>query len=105
MLVVGAGGMGALAATTAARAGARTVVIANRNHDRARSVAERVGGTALPLFRLDEALAAADVVISSTGAPSRVVLADDVRVPVPAGVWRFSGQIHTGSVRKCLSNG
>ena len=65
VLVVGAGGMGALAATTVARAGARTVVIANRNHDRARSVAERVGGSALPLSGLRDALADADVVISS----------------------------------------
>ena len=79
VLVVGAGGMGALAAATAARAGARTVVVANRNHDRARSVAERVGGTAMPLSRLDAALAEADVVISSTGAPARVVQVDHVR--------------------------
>ena len=78
VLVVGAGGMGALAATTAARAGARTVVVANRNHERARSVAARVGGLAMPLSDLDEALAQADVVISSTGAPARVVVCDDV---------------------------
>jgi glutamyl-tRNA reductase len=84
VLVVGAGGMGALAATTVARAGARTVVVANRNHDRARSVAERVGGSALPLSGLAEALTDADVVISSTGAPSRVVLADDVRAALTA---------------------
>jgi glutamyl-tRNA reductase len=76
--------MGALAATTVARAGARTVVVANRNHDRARSVADRVGGTALPLSHLGEALAAADVVISSTGAPARVVLAEDVRAALEA---------------------
>ncbi len=79
VLVVGAGGMGALAATTAARAGARTVVVANRNHERARSVAARVGGSAMSLSELDDALAQADVVISSTGAPARVVLVDDVR--------------------------
>jgi len=79
VLVIGAGGMGALAATTVARAGARTVVVANRNHDRARTVAERVGGTARPLADLRDALADADVVISSTGSPGRVVLADDVR--------------------------
>lgn len=84
VLVVGAGGMGALAATTAARAGARTVVVANRNDDRARSVAERVGGAALPLSRLGDALADADVVISSTGAPGRVVLVDDVRAALAA---------------------
>jgi glutamyl-tRNA reductase len=84
VLVVGAGGVGALAATTVARAGARTVVVANRNHERARSVAERVGGSALPLSSLAEALVAADVVISSTGAPARVVLADDVRAALAA---------------------
>jgi glutamyl-tRNA reductase len=84
VLVVGAGGMGALAAATAARAGARTVVVANRNHDRARAVAGRVGGSALPLSRLGEALAEADVVISSTGAPARVVLVDDVRAALAA---------------------
>ena len=79
VLVVGAGGMGALAATTVARAGAHTVVVANRNHDRAVSVAERVGGTARRLTDLRDALAEADVVISSTGAPQRVVLTADVR--------------------------
>ena len=51
VLIVGAGGMGALAATTAARAGARTVVVANRNHERARSVAARVGGSATAAHR------------------------------------------------------
>ena len=79
VLVVGAGGMGSLAASTVARAGARTVVVANRNHERARSVAERVGGSARHLAELRSALADADVVISSTGAPGQVVVADDVR--------------------------
>jgi glutamyl-tRNA reductase len=78
VLVVGAGGMGALAATTASREGARTVVVANRNHDRARAVAERVGGTARPLTDLRAALVDADVVVSSTGAAGRVVVLDDV---------------------------
>jgi glutamyl-tRNA reductase len=88
VLVVGAGGMGALAATTAGRAGARTVVIANRDHDRARSVAERVGGSALPLSGLRDALVGADLVISSTGAPGRVVLVDDVREALAARAGR-----------------
>lgn len=84
VLVVGAGGMGALAAATVARAGARTVVVANRNHERARTVAERVGGSARPLAELRTALAEADVVVSSTGAPGRVVLADDVEAALAA---------------------
>ncbi|HSF98906.1 MAG TPA: glutamyl-tRNA reductase [Ornithinibacter sp.] len=79
VLVVGAGGMGALAASTVSRSGARTVVVANRNHDRARTVATRVGGTARHLSELAAALVDADVVISSTGAPGRVIEVDDVR--------------------------
>ncbi len=88
VLVVGAGGMGALAATTVAREGARTVVVANRNHDRARSVAERVGGTARPLTDLRSALAEADVIVTSTGAPGRIVLLDDVAEAMTARAGR-----------------
>ena len=84
VLVVGAGGMGALAAATVARSGARTVVVANRNHDRARTVADRVGGTSRHLADLGAALVEADVVISSTGAPEQVITADDVRRAVAA---------------------
>ena len=84
VLVVGAGGMGALAAATVARSGARTVVVANRNHDRARTVADRVGGTSRHLADLGAALVEADVVISSTGAPGQVITADDVRRAVAA---------------------
>ena len=78
VLVVGAGGMGALAAATVARHGAAEVVGANRNPDRAERVAERVGGTARPLADLDSALAQADLVIASTGARGRVVTAGHV---------------------------
>ena len=76
VLVVGAGGMGALAAATVARHGAREVVVANRDAGRARSVAHRAGGTARPLSELDDALVAADLVISSTGARGQVVTAE-----------------------------
>ncbi|WP_299446557.1 glutamyl-tRNA reductase [uncultured Phycicoccus sp.] len=78
VLVVGAGGMGALAATTVARQGAAEVVVANRDQTRARSVAGRVGGRALPLAELGSALAGADLVISSTGSRGQLVTADDV---------------------------
>ena len=73
VLVVGAGGMGALAATTAAREGAASVEVVNRAEARARSLAGRVGGTWRPMDELADALAAADVVISSTGARGQVV--------------------------------
>lgn len=72
VLVVGAGAMSGLSATTAARLGA-SVTVVSRTEVRARSLADRVSGSCRPLDELDEALAAADVVISCTGATGVVV--------------------------------
>ncbi|MDT0214124.1 glutamyl-tRNA reductase [Rothia sp. ARF10] len=79
VLVIGAGGMGALAATTVSQAGAASVTVVNRGLARAERLAERVGGTARPWAERTEALAGADIVISSTGATGVVVTSDDVR--------------------------
>ncbi len=72
VLVVGAGAMSGLSATTAARLGADVTVV-SRTVARARSLADRVGGSCRALDELGEALAAADVVISCTGASGVVV--------------------------------
>lgn len=78
-LVVGAGSMSALAATTLVRHGAGRVDVANRSAARAQRLAERVGGSWLVLDdvpALERALAAADVVITCTGATGAVLTAD-----------------------------
>lgn len=75
-LVIGAGGMGALAASTAGRQGALVTVV-NRTLDRAERLADRVEGTARPVHELDKALAEADVIIASTGAVGTVVTLPD----------------------------
>jgi glutamyl-tRNA reductase len=72
VLVIGAGGMGALAATTASRQGAEVTVV-NRTAEAAARLAARIGGTARPMDEFDKALAEADVVIASTGAIGAVV--------------------------------
>jgi len=77
VLVVGAGSMGALAATTLARREAR-VVISSRTEAHARRLAESVGGRAAELGRLPEELAAADVLVTCTGARGIVLGADVV---------------------------
>ena len=76
-LVVGAGSMAALAASTLAREGA-DVVVASRSADRAERLAGTVGGRAIELSRLRRALVDVDVVVSCTGAAEVVLSADMV---------------------------
>jgi glutamyl-tRNA reductase len=78
VLVVGAGSMSALAVATAARLGAASVIVANRTRERAERLAASVGGTTADLHDLRPALAAADLVISCTGAAGLVITADMV---------------------------
>ena len=76
MLVVGAGSMSSLAATTAARMGAARIVVANRTADRAGRLAAAVGGSTADLTDLAGPVAEADLVISCTGAAGVVLGAD-----------------------------
>jgi glutamyl-tRNA reductase len=78
VLVVGAGAMASLAATTAARRGVAGVSIANRTHASAERLAAGVGGTAVPWSALDDALADADLVVSCTGATGTVIGVEQV---------------------------
>jgi glutamyl-tRNA reductase len=74
ILVIGAGEMGRAVATLAAGApDAGPVLIANRTLAHAVALAERVGGRAVPWPDLPAALAEADIVLSSTGAPDAVL--------------------------------
>jgi glutamyl-tRNA reductase len=79
VLVVGAGAMSGLAVATAARAGAARVTVANRTREKAERLAASVGGAVADLSALPAAIAAADLVISCTGAVGLVVSAAMVR--------------------------
>jgi glutamyl-tRNA reductase len=72
-LVIGAGAMGALSLATLTRAGVGPIRITNRGAERAARLAQAYGATAVPFDELDEALAAADLVVSAT-ASTRPVL-------------------------------
>ena len=76
VLVVGAGSMSALAATTASRSGAAHVTVANRTQRHAERLAASVGGDTADLVALPPAIAGADLVISCTGAPGLVITTD-----------------------------
>ncbi|WP_329482374.1 glutamyl-tRNA reductase [Kribbella sp. NBC_01484] len=78
-LVVGAGSMASLAAQTLLNGGAQSVTIANRNHDRAVALVQRIGGTAIQLAAVPDALADADLVVSCTGARGVVLTEEMIR--------------------------
>lgn len=87
VLVVGAGSMSALAVATAARSGAAAIVIANRTRSHAERLAASVPGTAARtagLADLAAVIAAADVVISCTGAAGPVITGDTVSAALAA---------------------
>lgn len=87
VLVVGAGSMSALAAATAARSGAASIAVANRTKEHAERVAATVGTSPTTVSGLDTlpaALAAADVVISCTGATGHVITVDVICVALAA---------------------
>jgi glutamyl-tRNA reductase len=79
VLVVGAGAMSGLAVAAAARAGAARVTVANRTRAKAERLAAGVGGTVADLTDLPAAIAAADLVISCTGAAGLVITRADVQ--------------------------
>jgi glutamyl-tRNA reductase len=82
VLVVGAGSMGEGVAVALHRAGGAEILVANRSPGRSGALAERVGGIAVGFDRLDEAVAAADVIVAGTGADRAVLsrsLLEDAR--------------------------
>jgi glutamyl-tRNA reductase len=97
VLIVGAGSMSALATATAARNGAASIAVANRTRAHAERLAASVSTAATTvagLADLPAAMAAADVVISCTGAAGQVITGDMVSAalaarskgPVPASL-------------------
>jgi glutamyl-tRNA reductase len=81
-LVVGAGSMSSLAATTLARAGVTELVIANRTPERAERLAATLGARTVPFSDVPAAMAEADLVISCTGAAGIVLGAEEIAVAV-----------------------
>jgi glutamyl-tRNA reductase len=76
VLVVGAGSMAALTVATASRAGAASIVVANRTPERATRLAEQYAATAIPLADLASWTSRVDVLVSCTGA-ANVLLGPD----------------------------
>jgi glutamyl-tRNA reductase len=76
VVIIGAGETAELTAQALADQGVRTVFVANRHADRARSLAERFGGEVGSLDSLPARLREADIVVASTSSPHPIVEAD-----------------------------
>lgn len=88
VLVVGAGKMSALAARHLRRAGVETLVVTNRSPERAAALARELEAVARPWAELEQLLATADVVISSTGAREPILTVPMFKRVTKARRWR-----------------
>jgi glutamyl-tRNA reductase len=79
VLVIGAGEMAEETLRYLHDAGARQITVINRSHERAVSLAKRCGGSAAAWDELDRLLVAADLVVSTTGAPQPIVTRERYR--------------------------
>ncbi len=73
VLVIGAGEMGRLTLTHIRELRPAAVLVTNRSPEKAAALAAECGGAPLPWDQLDDGLARADIVISTTGAPEPIV--------------------------------
>lgn len=72
-LILGAGDMAELAATCLSNEGVKITLVANRTQERARAIAERLGGHAVSLDEAWAHFATTDIALCSTAAPHAVV--------------------------------
>jgi glutamyl-tRNA reductase len=115
VLVIGAGKMGGLTLRHLRELRPKRIVVTNRSPEKAQAMAAGCGGEAAPWDRLDDLLVAADIVLSTTGAPEPIVTRDRWRpilarrtggpaVILDIAVPRdFDPAIHDGD-RTCLFN-
>ena len=78
VMIIGAGQMAELAAQHLVADGVGTVFVSNRNFDRARLLAKRFKGRAIPFSGFLDIAVAADIIITSTGAPHYIIKSWDV---------------------------
>jgi glutamyl-tRNA reductase len=93
VVIVGAGKLGALTVEHLAAAGVDHLAVWNRSQDKALRLAARVDGEVVAAGGLTDALAAADVVVCTTGAPEPVLDRDLVTAALarrPAGAGRLA---------------
>lgn len=84
VMIVGAGKMGEACVKHLAKKAARAVLVANRSFERAENLASEFGGRAVRFEQFLDAVAEADIVVSSTGCPHTILHRDDIAALMPA---------------------
>jgi glutamyl-tRNA reductase len=87
-VVLGAGDMAALTARHLQAQQPGRLLITSRTPAHAEELANEVGGQVIPWSEADRALAAADIVVSATGAPHPIVTRDRVRTAMRGRTMR-----------------
>lgn len=82
VVIIGAGETAELTAVALRERGVKSIFVANRHADRARTIAQRVDGVVLSLDQLPEQLAEADIVVSGTSSPHAIVSAEALEAVV-----------------------
>ena len=78
VMILGAGKMGEACVRHLAKKGARSILVSNRSYDRALNLATEFGGRAIRFDEYLAAMAEADIVVSSTGAPDTILHRSEV---------------------------
>jgi len=79
VLILGAGEMAELALRHLVDDGVRSILVANRSHERAVALAEQFHGRAVTFDTFRQEMLEADIVISSTSAPHLILKKEDVQ--------------------------
>jgi glutamyl-tRNA reductase len=78
VLLIGSGKIGELAASHFLNSGVGSISLINRTLEQAERLAKKFQGQAIPLEKLHEQLAVADIVLSTTAAPHFIIRPQDV---------------------------
>lgn len=84
--------MGLLVTQALAAKRLSAIYVANRTLDRARVLAHKIDGTAVPMDDLYRYLTLSDVVICCTSAPHPVIYANELREAMKARTWPLEGE-------------
>jgi glutamyl-tRNA reductase len=84
IFIIGAGEMCELVLKHLVEHGAKTAIVANRNYDKAKALAEEYDGKAINYQSLEDYLPQADIIISSTASPRPVIHTEHIKHAIKA---------------------